>query len=302
MRADRGFALVLVLWALILLTGIGLAFGFAVRVETGSGSILLDQVRAEAAAAAGVRRAVYGLLADDERLRWQADGRAYQMPWADANLRISMLTETGKIDLNYAPAPLLEGLFANLFPDVDAAALSAAVVDWRDRDDRPGEGGAERDAYAALGRPGPANQRLASVDELAQVIGFDAAMVDRLRPHVTVYAMRPRIDALTADLEVLAAVPGLTRAAAAQFVANRPQQADGDARPDLRALAAGARYLESRRRVNVVRIRAEATQPDGFTATVEAVVRISGRGGGNHEILDWRVPLPDSAAADEAGA
>jgi general secretion pathway protein K len=276
---------------MILLTGIGLAFGFAVRVETASGTALIDQVKAEAAAAAGVRRAIHGLLAEEESIRWQADGRTYLVPWTDSELQVDLRTENGKIDLNYAPAQLLAGLFEQLFPAADAEALADALLDWRDRDDRPGKRGAERDEYAALGRGGPANQRLASVDELAQVIGFDARMVQRLRPYVTVYAMRPRIDPQTATVEVLAAVPGLNRQLAEAFIASRTPQAD-DGPGNLGMLAPGARYLEARRTANVVRIRAEAVQPDGYRAAVEAVVRLSGRGGRTYEVLDWRMPLP----------
>jgi general secretion pathway protein K len=297
MKRDRGLALVLVLWAMILLTGIGLAFGFAVRVETASGTALIDQVKAEAAAAAGVRRAIHGLLADQESLRWQADGRTYRVPWSDSELRVSLRTENGKVDLNYAPAQLLVGLFEQLVPAADAEALADALLDWRDRDDRPGNRGAERAEYAALGRVGPANQRLASVDELAQVVGFDATMVQQLRPYVTVYAMRPRIDPQTAAVEVLAAVPGLNRQLAEAYVATRQPQ--GEAQPgNLGMLAPGARYLEARRAANVVRIRAEAARPDGYRAAVEAVVRLSGRAGRTFEILDWRMPLP---GADDVG-
>ena len=132
LRTQSGFALVLVLWALVLLTTIGVSFGFAVRVETGSGTALADQVKAEAIATAGVRRAILGLIAEDTSMRWKTDGREYEIAWQDATLRVTLKAESGKIDLNAASPQLLSGLFANLFPDVETQPLTDAVMDWRD--------------------------------------------------------------------------------------------------------------------------------------------------------------------------
>ena len=296
MRTERGFALALVLWAMILLTVIGVSFGFAVQVETAGGTLLADQVRAEAAAAAGIRRAMLGLLATDRDQQWQADGREYEIPWPDANLRVTMHAENGKIDLNYAPVTLLAGLFEKLFPNADAEALADSLMDWRDRDEQRSPKGAEAPEYAAAGRWGPANSRLTSVTELSQVLGFDAAMVERLTPYVTVFARRPRINPMAADATVLAAVPGIDTAVAEQFIAVRQSLAqDPDERPDLSLLAAGSRYLDARSNTNVVAIRAEARLQDGTTATVEATVNLRSRGQ-PYEILDWRLPLPDADA------
>ena len=149
-RTESGFALILVLWALVLLTTIGVSFGFAVRVETGSGTVLTDQVKAEAIATAGVRRAILGLIAEDPTERWVTDGRWYDIGWQDADLRVTLRAESGKIDLNAASPQLLAGLFENLFPESDRNALTDAVVDWRDRDDRVSENGAEAADSAAL--------------------------------------------------------------------------------------------------------------------------------------------------------
>ncbi|MFM1891741.1 MAG: hypothetical protein RLZ44_818 [Pseudomonadota bacterium] len=299
MKTERGFALVLVLWAMILLTVIGISFGFAVRVETGAGTLLADQVRAEAAATAGIRRAVLALLASERDQRWHSDGREYEIPWPNANLRVTMRAENGKIDLNYAPRQLLAGLFENLLPDADADALADAVIDWRDRDDRRSAQGAEAFEYRAAGRWGPANARFTSVAELSQVLGFDAVAVSTVTPYLTVFARRPRIDPVAAEATVLAAIPGISATLAEQFVAERAAALAADAEPDLRLLTPGSRYLDRRSAGNVASIRAEARLEGGASAVIEAVINLRSRGQA-YEVLDWRQPLPDAAADGDA--
>jgi general secretion pathway protein K len=298
MRAERGFALVLVLWALILLTTIGMAFGFAVRIESASGVALSEQVQAEAIATAGVRRAILGLLVEDNDARWKTDGRVYDIPWPDATLRATMRAENSKIDINHARQPLLEGLFAALLPESDPEVLAAAVLDWRDRDDRMTREGAERDEYAAVGRRGPANARFASVEELAQVLGFDGTMLEQLRPYITVYGQSHKVNALTADVAVLAAIPDISGETAGQFVAERDAAIAAGEAPDLDLLRAGNRYLDRRLRPLVVNIRANARLHGGAAAAIDAVVLLRSRSK-PYEILDWRQPLPDPAARAE---
>ena len=88
--------------------------------------------------------------------------------------------------------------------------LADAVADWIDADDAvTGSGGAESAYYLALARPYRAgNQRLAQVEELYRVRGFDAAAVARLRPHVSALPVRTRtlINVNTASELVLDAV------------------------------------------------------------------------------------------------
>lgn len=297
----RGFALALVLWVMVLLSAVGVSLGYAVRVETATGTELSERVRGEALAAAGIRRALLGLITADAEQPWEADGRVYQIPWPDANLRVSMRAESGKIDLNHAPAPLLTGLFELLLPEADAPALAAALIDWRDRDDRRTAEGAEGAEYRAAGRWGPANAPLGSVAELGQVLGFDAEAVAAVAPYVTVFSRRPRVNPLVADGVVLAAVPGIGADAAARFVAEREALAAVGEAPDLGLLIGGSRYLDSRSASRVVSIRATAQAADAVPVTLEAAIDLRGDSA-PYTVLDWRpshlpVPLPAVAEA-----
>jgi len=286
-HGQRGFALVMVLWVLVLLTLLGTGFGRAVRVESRAGIAADERLRLEAAALAGVARGIHGLLITDPERAWRLDGRSYEIPWTDASLRVTMRSENGKIDINFAPAPLLAGLFEALLPDADADALADAVLDWRDGDDRRRPKGAEAADYAAAGRSyGPANRPFRSPWTLSQVLGLNGAAVERLLPYVTIHARRPRVDPFSADARVLAAIPGIEPEAAEAFVAQRRRTTEGGP-VDLQPLSGGSRYLDRRPSTGLASIRVEARAPSGGRLIREAVVRLKGRSQG-YEILSWR--------------
>ena len=292
---QQGLALLVVLWALVLLTVIGLSFSYAVRVENQTTIALSDRVRAEAVAEAGIRRALLGAMSPDPELRWEEDGRAYEIPWPGATLRVSMRSEGGKIDLNAADPELLAGLFELVLGDdgeIDPDALAAQVVDWRDRDDDRTMKGAEAEEYRAVGRENaPRNDKLESVGELAELLSFDGAMVRLLEPHLTVYSTRPRIDAISASATVLAAVPEIDVETAEAFVEHRQARLEVGEQPDLSRLHFGRKYIETGGKGRVLSISAEAVLEAGGRALVEAIIQPGGRGR-PYTILDWRYPLP----------
>jgi general secretion pathway protein K len=292
MRPESGFALALVLWVMVLLSAVAISLGYAVRVETAGATELAEQVQAESLAAAAARLGLQGLLASDPERQWQADGRPYDIPWAGATLRVTMRAENGKIDLNRAPQPLLAGLFRQLLPDADAESLAAAVIDWRDRDDRRSVGGAEAADYRAAGRWGPANGPFHRVSELALVMGFDPGSQALLAPHLTVHSGGPRIDPFSADRVVLAAVPGIGGEIADRFLAEREALALTGERPDLGLLTGGSRYLDTRKASPAVGIRAAARLAGGASAAIEATVNLRADDR-PYAYLDWRTLFGD---------
>jgi len=292
-QSTHGYALVMVLWILVLLTSIALAFSVNVRTDTRAAINLSDQVRLRAAADAAIARSIQRLTVQDdsaEPLNW---GVAYEMPWPDATLRVTMASESAKIDINYAPRPLLIGLFRQVLPDASAEALADALLDWRDRDDRRSPEGAEALDYRAAGRSIlPSNRPFQSTGELGLVMGFDAASVARLQPYISIYSRRPRVDPYSADASVLAAVPGLTSEIAESFIRYRDAQRQSGEAIRLDSLGPGIRYLERRPTRTAVRLHAEASNANGRTLVREAVVRVGGRGS-RYQVLDWRQATPE---------
>ena len=95
--AQRGIALVLVLWIAVLITVLLASFSLSARVEALQGRNLLDSTRARYMAEAGLHRAVYELRGNDPATRWVADGREYEIAFEGAKLEIAIRDETGKI-------------------------------------------------------------------------------------------------------------------------------------------------------------------------------------------------------------
>ncbi|MET0049125.1 MAG: hypothetical protein ABW066_15195 [Sedimenticola sp.] len=292
---QQGFAIVLVIWALLLLTTIAASFAYSVRVETMGGIGLTDRVNAEAIANAALHRTVFGLLVKDRKQAWVADGRVYEIPWPDTKVSVRIRSESGKVDLNYAPRELLEGLFETLLEDYDTTALAAAVIDWRDKDTRPLPEGAEVEEYLRAGRRhGPPNSHFTTLSELAQVMGFDGTSMEILRPHITIHSRRAKLDATVASPLVLAVIPGIDRATAEEFVETRRQRLDAGLPIDLTELGTGARHLESRARATALAIETDVELPNGHKVREQTVIRLMAKGN-RFEYLDWRsLPLDDS--------
>lgn len=216
---SRGAALVLVLWVVALLAATIGTFALTAKVEYLQGRVLAQMAAGQQTARAGLEYALSRLRPDPLRPAWQADGRPYRWQFDGRTVELRIVAETGKVDLNLAERPLLEGLLRALAVEpARASQLAGAMVDWRDRDGllQPA-GGAESGDYAAAGLPyGPKNAPFETVGELQLLLGMDAALYTRLAPLVTVFGT-PQPDVRFADAPVLTAM-GLE---AAQVIAAR---------------------------------------------------------------------------------
>lgn len=304
---DRGFALVIVLWAGVLLSVIAASFAFSMRVETRLAGNLVDRARAEAIADAGIQRGILALLGEARERRWVADGRVYVLPLGEGTMHIRLVSENGKVDLNGAPEALIRGLLNALarngaFADADqAAGVASAILDWRDPDQRVRPGGAEDSDYARGGRPfGSRDGAYLSVAELNQVMGVDAGVFARLEPAVTVYSWAPQVDPMTASRDVLLAVPGLDGGAVDSFIAAREaayavaaDSGGGPGRLPIELLSPGARYL-SRADSRVYTVEATGMLPEGTRAGRRAVVQVTGDARKPFSVVAWFDSIPEA--------
>lgn len=170
MMARRdGFALVAVLWLILLLSALGSA---------GIAPVVVEQRAAENRVALG--RAGWAALACLELLRARvARGTEVQESldsialgasvWCDAE---SMNVDE-RVNVNVADSAGLQRVLGD-------PGRVAALLDWIDEDDLPRAAGAEAEWYRAAMRPLPRNAPLRDPSELALVRGFEAIAPDEL--------------------------------------------------------------------------------------------------------------------------
>ena len=264
-RRDRGFALILVIWSLVIMLGLSAGFAMAVRHETRVAQDLIDTARLDATAIAVRNLALLALNRQDAEQRWRPDGQTRTIQYNGMRAAVRVRSESGRIDLNRAPRPVIVGLIEQLAPDRDAQALADAVIDWRDRDDRRSEYGAEKDDYRNAGREyTPPNLPFRSVHELGQVLGFDAELARRMAPYVSVHSRRPRINAMSADAVVLAALPDVDLPTAEQFVVARAQAIRDGSPPPVDMLRGGRRFIEMQLDARVLLMDIAVLSDDGL--------------------------------------
>lgn len=268
----RGAALLLVLWLIVLLTGLVGGFALLARVEGLQGRALTRGLVAGNAARAGIEYALTRVALADPRQQWRADGRPYRWRFADADVEVSLIDEDGKLDLNQADVPLLGALLRAVGVDQGQAdRLAGAIVDWRDTDQltQPAGGGEDPD-YASAGLPyGAKDAEFESIAELQQVLGFTAAIYARVEPHVTVFSGRARPEPTFASAEVLDALGMNGQDVIAQR--RRWDPASGQPAPGL----AGGGALNGRAS-GTYSIDSRARLTDGRVAVLRVVVRAGG--------------------------
>lgn len=211
MIEQKGFALVLVLWVLSLLTIMAGSFALSMRREAAIVTGGRSNAQAMAVAESGLAVAELMLMNPDQRQRWRTDGSIYQIDYALDKVRIRLLSETGKVDLNSADQTLLQGLMAYApVEDKLQAKLAGAILDWRDEDDLIHIEGAEKKEYKDAGLSyQPRNKPFQSVEELQLVLGIDEQVFKWLENRVTVYSGQSTVDLTQAAKEVLQVLPGL---------------------------------------------------------------------------------------------
>lgn len=294
---QSGIALVLVLWVLALLSAIAGSLVFSSRTEVSMAGNLASLAQAEALADAGVYKAIHELARPQTDLqRWKGDGLIRPWNFQGTRLRVKILDESAKVDLNAAPTVLLKGLFRALgVGEADADALADAVADWRDADDLRGLHGAEKADYAAAGKAyGPANAPFETIDELRQVLGISDELFRKLELLVTVHSRQPGINTAVAPREVLLALPGATPEQVDVFLEQRrillEQELPAPTFPGVPGLSAGAV-------VSVFSIQVEAVLSDNVRFFREAVLRLTGNPKEPVAVVDWRAPKENFGSA-----
>lgn len=275
-----GFALVVVIWAIGILTLLFMTYIAAARYRAIEAASLAQHARAEAMANIGINLAVLDLLSGrvDGKVRSQrfgADGTPVACSLGDGwRLAISVADEGGKIDLNTANLELIEALIRRM--SADSGSATAIVQSLKSLREVAAETGT-----AQAGSP-PAAFR--SVLELDQVPGMGRGLFRMLVPLMTVHSGSAGLDPDVAPLSLLGAIsPG----------GSAPSREA--ARRDLPSIyiaeTAGTAFL----------IGSEAVGATGTRFARDAVVEISRDHPTGYRIREWREGGPRLADTSRAG-
>jgi general secretion pathway protein K len=261
MNRSRGIALVSVLWVIALLTIVAGGLSASVRSELRIVSNTAALLQAQFATESGVELAAMNLMYP-QALRWPADGSIQEVDIGTAKLRIAVRDETGKVDLNHAPALLLASLLTNAgFETGQADLLVDAILDWRDGDDFPRLNGAEASDYRIADlNYGPRNAPFETVDELRFVLGMTETLYAAVEPALTVYSGRSGVNANAASPQVSQAIAGLQ---------------------EIESVASGTTYT----------VQVEARVDSTIISQAEATIDITFSGLGRpYSVLHWEQP------------
>ena len=206
--AERGWALVSVLWALTMLALMAAATEALTATSWRAEQHAIVDSRADTALDAAVVRAVLGISDRRAEARWRVDGAHRRFVFDGLVLDVAVQDEAGRIDLNASGTALLVALFTanGLAPDA-ASRLVGRIVDWRTP---PGpatlNGGSDDDYRAARLSYLPRHGLFQCVDEVKLVLGMTPQLFARIRPALTVYSKRASFDASVAPAASLLAL------------------------------------------------------------------------------------------------
>ena len=202
---QKGIALVMVLWLVVLLTIVAASFATHSRVETRMAGNLVERQKARMLIESGLSRAMLELMVNNSQ-RWPNNGEVLELQESQGRVRISIRNAAGLVNLNRASRDTLYKLFALITEKPqEREQLVDALADWRDPDDLKRVYGAEDADYAHEGLEyGTVDRDLETVDELSYVMGFNRDAVDSLRSYVTVFSASNQLDERYASDQLLA--------------------------------------------------------------------------------------------------
>jgi len=317
-----GFALVLVLWVLSLLTIMAGSFALSMRREAGITAGSSSTAQAAAVAESGLAIAELMVMNPDQLQRWHTDGSIYQIDYADSKVRVRLLSETGKVDLNSADQDLLQGLMVHAPVDAELQTkLVNAILDWRDGDDLVRIDGAEKEEYKDAGLSyQPRNKPFQSIEELQLVLGMNEQIFKWIESLVTIHSGQPKVDLAQAAKEVLYVLPGMDTGLVDEYIAARQESAinglPAPAVPVLSTLGTVSGQTgvsmpvtavnDATKQEVVMTVITEALLDDGSTATIDALIKKSNSptGMSPFQVLKWQrnVEVGGSLFIDEKDA
>lgn len=198
----KGFALIGVLWLILLVSLLATSLIFLSKSDGQIAQSAGAFAQAEGWADAGIFLTIRD-LSDSQRARnIPVDGTVRSIPIQESNVSVSVQDEAGKIDINFAPKELLQGVFiSNGVSQTKGTELAEHIDKER------------KDIGSSI-----AFQR---VEELKRVRGITPEIYKLVAPLLTVYAQSAEVVASVAPEEVLGALPTMDKASVEAALSKR---------------------------------------------------------------------------------
>lgn len=198
-RRNRGFALLIVLWTLVLVDFLVLHMTASGRTEIRIADNLVANAVAAAAADGAIAEAIFNLSDPRPEQRWPLDGPPRIFAVGECRVVVRLEDEASRINPNLAAPELMAALLQVLGSDPNAAQhIAAAIADWVGSSGTPQTADALQAEYRAAGLDyGPPGAPLETMDELGRVLGVTPTLYAALKPHLTLYGPaepKPGID------------------------------------------------------------------------------------------------------------
>lgn len=262
---SAGFALIIVLWTLVLIAFVVVHITASGRTEIRIAGNLVANATAEAAADGAIFAAIFNLTGSETDQPWPVDGADHQIIIGETRVVVRLEDEAGWINPNTASPALLEALLRVTGSDPETARrVATAIGEWvgsapvtRSQDARVAE-------YRAAGLGyGPPGAPLETIDELGRALGMTPEMFTAIRPHLTLFGP-PEPSSATLDPVVAAGIAEVARS-------GQPEAPGNQTPPD----------------VLTVRITALALGPSNARASRFAVIRFGAMLPRGYEVLAW---------------
>ena len=265
------------------------SFTLGMRRETSIIANMRDKAQAIAIAEAGITFAQLNLLKVDKEQRWRASGHIYPVRFNDADIRIKIQSESGKIDINKANEKLLTGLMAQTEADsILQQSLVNAILDWRDKDDLIRIDGAEKASYEAADLSyHPRNKPFQTIEELRLVLGITAEIFEQLKTMITVYSKQTTVDLKTAEKKVILAVTNLESETIDSYIAERVNSEKNQLPTPVFPQANGKKANTSAKKIYTVIVETQLN--NGAKARIQVIMqKNSTNKSPPFIILDWK--------------
>jgi len=285
-KSSDGFILIAVLWILGGLAVLAAIYTLYVVNAATSLEVSNDRIQANASVSSALELTAYYLSAAKPQER-PTSGR-FNFRAGSSSVAVTFLSESARVDLNTAPAPLLAGLFRALGADTESANFYAErIVRWRTPENSPNpDQNKELATYRNAGLTyNPRQAPFSNVQELWLVLGLPPAMVERAMNFVTIFSGLPSINVMDAAPEVVAALPEMTPDLLATVLKQRAAPAI-DARPVLQMLGAGQSSATAAGG-NATRVKVQVSLVKGRRINAEAVILLLEDAPDPYRVLSW---------------